>query len=128
MKMIIMTRTPIIMGGYKKPKHKVKFPCKICGDDHLTHLFPQIEDASKFIAQSPIVLTNPLSQNQNMNSRTMDPRSASDGSQNPPNTISVHGCINMMFAENVVTRAKDYGTSQPELWTRTCSTQNIFAY
>ena len=45
----------------------------------------------------------------------MDPRSASGGSQNPSNIISGHGCFNMMSTENVVTRAKDYGTSQPDL-------------
>ena len=31
--------------GDKKPKHKVKFTCNICGDDHLTHLCPWIEYA-----------------------------------------------------------------------------------
>ena len=47
-------------GGDKKPKCKVKFPCKLCGDDHLTHLFPQIEDSLKFIVHILIVLVNPL--------------------------------------------------------------------
>jgi hypothetical protein len=27
----------------KDEKRKVKFPCKLCGDDHLTHQFPQTE-------------------------------------------------------------------------------------
>ena len=36
--------------GDKQPKHKVKFPCKLCKDDHLTHLCPRIEEASRFIA------------------------------------------------------------------------------
>ena len=32
-------------GGDKQPKCKVKFPCKLCKDDHLTHLCPRMEDA-----------------------------------------------------------------------------------
>ena len=27
-------------GGGKKPKRKVKFPCKLCKDNHLTYLCP----------------------------------------------------------------------------------------
>ena len=38
------------VGGDKQPKRKVKFPCKLCKDDHLTHLCPRIEEASRFIA------------------------------------------------------------------------------
>ena len=34
----------------KEPKRKVKFPCKICGGDHLMHFFPRIYKASNFIA------------------------------------------------------------------------------
>ena len=37
-------------GGDKKPKHKVKFPYKLCKDDHLTDLCPRMEDTSRFIA------------------------------------------------------------------------------
>ena len=36
-------------GGEKYPKCKVKFPCKLCKDDHLTHLCPRIEEALRFI-------------------------------------------------------------------------------
>ena len=50
-----------------------------------------------------------------MNSRTVDLSSASSRTQNQLDIVSGHGCINMMAAENVVTRAKDYGTSQPIL-------------
>ena len=37
-------------GGDKQSKCKVKFPCNLCKDDHLTHLCPCMEDASRFIA------------------------------------------------------------------------------
>ena len=102
-------------GGDKKPKWKVKFPCKLCKDDHLTHLFPQMEYASRFIAQGLVVLTNPLPHNKNMNSRTIDPHCALGGDQNPSEANTGHGCINMVHATKVVTRVKDYGSSQPDL-------------
>ena len=59
-------------GGDKKTKRKVKFPCKLCKDDHLTYLCPRMDEASKFIAQGPAVLKNPLPHNQNMNSKSHD--------------------------------------------------------
>ena len=37
-------------GGDKQTKGKVKFPCNLCKEDHLTHLFPHMEDALRFIA------------------------------------------------------------------------------
>ena len=61
------------------------------------------------------MLTNPLPQNQIMNSRTVESRSASSGHQNPSNIESGHGCINMMSTETVVTQAKYYGLLQPDL-------------
>ena len=44
-------------GGDKQAKRKVKFPCKLCKEDHLTYLCPCIDEALKFIAQIPYVLT-----------------------------------------------------------------------
>ena len=37
-------------GGDNKAKHKVKLPCKLCKDNHLTYLCPRIDEASKFLA------------------------------------------------------------------------------
>ena len=74
-----------------------------------------MEDASRFIAQGRAMLTNPLPPNQNMNLRTNDPHFASGGDQNPPESNTGHGCINMVRATKVVTCAKDYGSSQPDL-------------
>ena len=50
-----------------------------------------------------------------MSSRTIDPGCALGGNQNPSKDASGHGCINMMSAAKVVTRTKDYGSSQPNL-------------
>ena len=38
-------------GGDKQSKHKAKFPCKLCKDDHLTYLCPRIDEAWIFLAQ-----------------------------------------------------------------------------
>ena len=74
-----------------------------------------MEDALRFIAQGPSVLTNPLPHNQNMNSRTNDPHHASSKDQNRPKSNTGHGCINMVHDTKVVTRVKDYGLSQLDL-------------
>ena len=59
--------------------------------------------------QGPVVLTNPLPHNQNMNSKSHD---QSNDDHDPPET-SGHGCINMVRDVKFVTHAKDYGSSQP---------------
>ena len=41
-------------GGDKQAKRKVKFPCKLFKDDHLTYLRPRIEEASRFLAQGQL--------------------------------------------------------------------------
>ena len=51
------------VGEGPKDKKKVKFPCKLCVGDHLTHLCPKIQDAQRLLAQqgsssSQAVLTN----------------------------------------------------------------------
>ena len=58
------------------------------------------------------MLTNHLPHNQNMNLRTHD---QSGGDQDPPEACSGHGCINMVRTAKVVTHAKEYGLSQPNL-------------
>ena len=84
--------------GGKQSKCNVKFPCKLCKNNHLTHLCPHMEYALRFIAQCPAVLTNPLPKNQNMNLRTNDPHCASGKDQNPSKSNTSHGCINMVRA------------------------------
>ena len=61
------------------------------------------------------MLTTPLHNNQNINSRTIDPHYASSGDQNLSESNSDHGCVNTVRATKVVTRVKDYGSSQPDL-------------
>ena len=61
------------------------------------------------------MLTNPSPHNKNTNSRTNDPHCASGGDQNLSKANTGHCCINMVHATKVVTHAKDYGSSQPDL-------------
>ena len=61
------------------------------------------------------MLTNPLPNNQNINSRTIDPHCALGGDQNSLEANTGHGCINMVCIAKVVTCAKDYGSSQSDL-------------
>jgi hypothetical protein len=44
-------RSNINAGEGKKEKGKVNFPCKLCKYDHLTHLCPKIEEASRILSQ-----------------------------------------------------------------------------
>lgn len=54
-------------GGRNESRKKVKFHCKVCSGDHLTHLYPNIEGAQRLLGQqgtssSQAVLTNPFPQ------------------------------------------------------------------
>ena len=54
------------MGGGKENK-KVKFPYKLCQEDHLTHQFPLIDQAQKLLKnQQPVVLKDPFPQGKNV--------------------------------------------------------------
>ena len=37
--------------GDNKKTSKVKFPCKLCGESHLTHLCPKISEAKRLLGQ-----------------------------------------------------------------------------
>jgi hypothetical protein len=50
-------------GECMEEKSKVKFPCKLCMDDHLTHLFPKLVEVARLLNLPPIVLTNPFPHN-----------------------------------------------------------------
>jgi hypothetical protein len=55
------------VGEGKNENRKVKFPCKLCRDDHLTHQFPQLEESQTLLAQQELaVLTNPFPQGKNL--------------------------------------------------------------
>jgi hypothetical protein len=71
------------VGEGKKEKRKVKFPCKLCTDDHLTHLFPKLEKVVRLLYQLPDVMTNPFPHNHHMALSSSNARNVSSGNQNP---------------------------------------------
>jgi hypothetical protein len=101
------------VGEGKKERHKVKFPCNLCTDDHLTHLCPKLVEAARLLSLPPTVLTNPFPHNQHMASSSSNARNVVGGSQNPPTQDGDHLCINMVNSQvNVATRSHDYSSSQ----------------
>ena len=67
--------------GGKKEKKKVKFPCKLCQEDHLTHLFHLMDQARKLLkSQQLAVLKDPFPQGQNSASAS----NVVGGTQNAP--------------------------------------------
>jgi hypothetical protein len=38
------------VGGVRKEKNKVVFPCKLCKEDHLTHQCAKLEESQHFLA------------------------------------------------------------------------------
>jgi hypothetical protein len=101
------------VGEGKKEKRKVKFPCKLCIDDHLTHLCPKLEEAARFLSLLPALLTNPFPHNQHMASSSFNVENATSGNQNPPVHEGDRLCVNMVKSQiNVATRSRDYSCSQ----------------
>ena len=69
-------------GGVEKEKKKVKFPCKLCQEDHLTHQCPPMDQAQKLLKnQQTTVLKDPFPQGQNAASVS----NIAGGTSNSPN-------------------------------------------
>jgi hypothetical protein len=83
------------VGEGKNEKKKVKFPCNICTDDHLTHQFPRMEEAHNILAQQqPVVLTNPFPQGKNL-TQIPHPQTCLGEIRVPPHLIltPIHKCV-----------------------------------
>jgi hypothetical protein len=86
-------------GEGKRERCKVKFPCKLCKNDHLSHLCPKLAEDVRLLSLPPTVLTNPFPHNQHMASSSSKSRNAVGGSQNPPLQDDNRLCINMVNAK-----------------------------
>jgi hypothetical protein len=71
------------VGEGKKERNNVKFPYKICKNDHLTHLFTNIVKDVRLLSIPLVVLMNPFPHNQHMASSSSNVGNATSGSQNP---------------------------------------------
>jgi hypothetical protein len=101
------------VGEGKCKRRKVKFPCNLFIDDHLTHLFPKLAEAVRLLAQSSTVLKNPFTHNQHLASISSNSGNAIGGGQNQQSQDGDHLCINMVNVKvNVATRSRDYISSQ----------------
>jgi hypothetical protein len=101
------------VGEGKRERCKVKFPYKLCIDDHLTHLFPKLAEAMRLLSLPPVVLKNYFPHNQHMASNSSNAKNAAGGSQNPPLQDNDHLCINIVDKKvNVATRSRYYISSQ----------------
>jgi hypothetical protein len=47
-------RTNNNVGEGKKERREVKFPYKLCIDDHLTHLFPKLAEVVRLLSLPPV--------------------------------------------------------------------------
>jgi hypothetical protein len=61
----------------------VKFPCKLCTDDHLTHLCPKLTEVARILNLLSVVLINPFPHNHHLASSSSNAGNAHGGSQNP---------------------------------------------
>jgi hypothetical protein len=101
------------VGEEKKEKRKVKFPCKLCTDGHLTHLCPKLMDAMMLFNLLPAVMMNSFSHNQHLASSFANTGNVAGGSQNPPLQDGDHVCINTVDEKiDIATRSLDYGSLQ----------------
>ena len=55
----------------------MKFPCKICAEDHLTYKCPQLQECTDFIAnkdfgRTPTILHNPFPNQQQQHQHMVD--------------------------------------------------------
>jgi hypothetical protein len=97
----------------KKERCKVKFPYKLCIDNHLTHLCTKIVKPGRLLPLPPAMLTNHFPHNQHMALSSSNAENVVDGIQNPLTQDDDHLCINMVNSQvNVATWPCDYSSSQ----------------
>ena len=99
--------------GKEKP---MKFPCKICAEDHLTYKFPRLQECTDFIAKkvsgrTPAVLHNPFPNQQQQHQHMVDnppqPHQRGNGGSHPSGEgpSAIYGFENV----DLQTQAKLYG-------------------
>jgi hypothetical protein len=104
------------VGDGSKERRKVKFPCKLYTDDHLTHSCPKLVEVARLLSLPSTMLNNPFLHKQHMASSSSNVINAKNGSQNSLTQDGDHLCINMVKSEvNVATRSHNYSSSQTVL-------------
>jgi hypothetical protein len=70
------------VGEGKKEMRKVKFPCKLFTNDHLTHLCPKIVEVVSLLSLPPVVMTNHFLHNQHMDSSSSNSKNVASVRRN----------------------------------------------
>jgi hypothetical protein len=90
----------------------VKFVCKLCTNDHLTHLCPNIAATASLLYLPLAMPTNPFAHNQDMALSSSNVGNVVGGSQNQVTQDNDCLCINMVNSQvNVATLSRDYSSS-----------------
>ena len=81
----------------------------MCAEDHLTHLFPQLAEAQKFVTQQQqAVLINPFQHGKNLTQASTSDEGVSQETYPPPNNPSSTNLYMVKGDAFIMTRAHDY--------------------
>jgi hypothetical protein len=90
-------------------KRKVRYPCKLCAEDHPTHLCPRLAEAQKFVTQQQqAMLSNPFQHGKNLTQASTSAKGGSQESCPPPNSSSAANVYMVRGDVLIMTRAHNY--------------------
>jgi hypothetical protein len=96
-------------GGDNTEKQKVRYPCNLCVEDHLTHLCSRLAEAQNFVMQQQqAVLINPLQHGKNLTQASVSMKGGNQETfppSNNPASVNVYMVRGDAF---MLTRAHDY--------------------
>jgi hypothetical protein len=90
-------------------KWKARYPCNLCAEDHLTHLFPLLVEAQKFVTQQQqVVLTNPFQHGKKLTQASTSAKGGNQETCPPPNNPSSMNIYMVRGHAFITTRVHDY--------------------
>jgi hypothetical protein len=97
------------VGGDNTEKWKVRNPCNLCAEDHLTYLCPRLAETQKFVMQQqPLVLTNPFQHGQNLTQASASMEGGNQGPSLPSNNPTSMNVYMVKGDSFISTIAHDY--------------------
>jgi ribosomal protein L44E len=96
-------------GGDKTKKWKVRYPCNLCVEDHLTHLCPRLAEGQNFVTQQQqAMLTNTFQHGKNLTQASGSTEGGSQETCLPPNNPSSANVYMVRGDAFISSRAHDY--------------------